>query len=147
MFSQKPVISFRSARKLSSYLLKAKLYRIQRTVTSFKCTKKRCKVCQNVNITDSFTFSVTQNTCKISHKLTCDDKCITYCLTSKQCRKQYVGAADSFRKRCNNYKNNVRKFLRRESCIQQHLFEHFHSSGHTGFVEYVCITLKMLCIT
>ena len=92
VFSQKPMISFRGARKLSSHLVRAKLYRIERTVGSFKCTTKHFEVCknvnrtytllkeqldhldvpksvqsENVNITDSFTSSVTQNTYKISH--------------------------------------------------------------------------------
>ena len=58
VFSPKPMISFRSARKLSSHLVKGKLYPVQRTVKSFKCTKKRCEVCQIGNITDSFTSSV-----------------------------------------------------------------------------------------
>ena len=59
VFSSKPVISFRSARKLSSYLVKTKLYPIERTVGSFKCTKKRGEVCKNVNINGSFNSSVT----------------------------------------------------------------------------------------
>ena len=100
VFSSKPVISFRSARKLSSYLVKTKLYPIERTVGSFKCTKKRCEVCEKIHITDSFTSSVTQNTYKINHKLNCDDKCLIYLLSCKQCRKQYVGeTVDAFRKR------------------------------------------------
>ena len=73
--SPKSMISFRSARKLSRYLVRAKLYPIERTVGSFKCTKRRCEVCENVNITNSFTSSATQNTYKINHKLNCDDKC------------------------------------------------------------------------
>ena len=122
--------------------MRAKLYRIERTVGSFKCTKKRCEVCENVNITDSFTSSVTQNTYKINHKLNCDDKCLIYLLTCKQCRKQYVGeTADAFHIKWNNYKNNSRKVLRGESCMQQHLFEHFQSPEHTDFIEDVCITL------
>ena len=44
-FFLEPMISFSSARKLSSYLVRAKLCPIERTVGSFKCTKKRCKVC------------------------------------------------------------------------------------------------------
>ena len=122
-------------------LSRAKLYPIHRTVGSFKCTKKRCEVCKNVNITDSFTSLVTQNMYKINHKLNCDDKCLIYLLTCKQCRKQYVGeTTDTFQKRWNNYKNNARKFLRRESYMQEHLFEHFQRPGHTGFIENVCIT-------
>ena len=55
--------------------------------------------------------------------------------------KQYVGeTTDAFRKRWNSYKNNARKFLREESCMQQYLFEQFRSSGHTSFAEDICIT-------
>ena len=74
MFSPKAMISFRSARKLSSYLVRAELYSIQETVRSFKCTKKRCEVSKNVNITESFISSITEKTYKINHKLTCNDK-------------------------------------------------------------------------
>ena len=50
VFSPKPMISFRSARKLSSYLVRAKLYPTEITAGSFKCTKKRCEVCKTVNM-------------------------------------------------------------------------------------------------
>ena len=46
----------------------------------------------------------------------------------------------AFRKRWSNYKNSARKLFKGESCMQQHLFEHFQSLGHTDFVEDVCIT-------
>ena len=81
VFSPKPMISFRSARKLGSYLARAKLYPIKRTVGSLKYAKKSCELCENVNTTGSFTSSVTQNIYKINHKLNCDDKCFIYLLT------------------------------------------------------------------
>ena len=37
VFSVAPIVSFKSARKLNSYLAGAKLYPLQRTVESFKC--------------------------------------------------------------------------------------------------------------
>ena len=37
VFTPKPMISFDSARKMSSYLLRAKLYPEERTKGSFKC--------------------------------------------------------------------------------------------------------------
>ena len=49
------MVSFRSARKVSSYLVRAKLYPLERTVGSFKCKKSGCQVCLNVNETDIFT--------------------------------------------------------------------------------------------
>ena len=43
-FTLAPIVSFKSSRKLSSYLAKAKLYPWSRTVASFKCNKSRCEV-------------------------------------------------------------------------------------------------------
>ena len=41
-FSPKPMISFKSARKLSSYLVWAALYPIERPARLFKCIINRC---------------------------------------------------------------------------------------------------------
>ena len=40
------LISFLSARKLRNYPVRAKIYPTERSVGSFKCGKKCCKVCQ-----------------------------------------------------------------------------------------------------
>ena len=42
VFTPKPMVSFRSARKLSSYLVRAKLYPLERKVGSFKYQGKSC---------------------------------------------------------------------------------------------------------
>ena len=60
-----PMITFRSSRKLSSYLVRAKLYPQERVTGSCKCRGKRCVVCLNVNETSTFTSSVTHETHKI----------------------------------------------------------------------------------
>ena len=44
-FTPSPMISFPSSRKISSYIVRAKLYTLERTVGSYKCGKKRCEVC------------------------------------------------------------------------------------------------------
>ena len=43
-FLPQPMILFRSPCKISSYLLRAKLYPLDRVVRSTKCCKKRCEV-------------------------------------------------------------------------------------------------------
>ena len=111
IFTPKPMVSFRSARKLSSYLLRAKLYPLERKVGSFKCKGKRCQ-----NETDSFDSSVTKQGYKINHCFTFNEKCLIYFLTCKVSLKLYVGqTVDKFRLRWNNYKNNNRKYQRLES--------------------------------
>ena len=54
-FNPGPMVSFRGARKLRSYLVRAKLYPLERSVALFECSIKRFEVCMNV--TESNTFS------------------------------------------------------------------------------------------
>ena len=115
IFSVAPIIIFiKRARKLSSYLVRAKLYPLQRTVGSFKCNKPRCEVGINFIETDTFTSTATGESFKINHKFNCDDKCLIYLLTCNQCTKQCVGKTmDSFRFRWNNF--NCHKNAKGES--------------------------------
>ena len=147
-FTPQPMVSYRSARKLSSYLVRAKLYPIERKVGSCKCKGKRCEVCKNVLETDTFTCSNDQTTYKINHKFDCNEKCLVYLITCNKCLKQYVGqTVDMFRSRWNNYKDNSRKFDRGlyaktvfEDCTQRYLYEHFQLPGHTGFSQDTFVT-------
>ena len=51
VFTPRPMITFLSAWKLSSYLVRAKLYPLEGNVGSCKCYRKRCEVCDNVTET------------------------------------------------------------------------------------------------
>ena len=142
LFLAGTMVSLRGARKLSSYLVRAKLYPFHRKIGSKKCAKNCCEVCDYVTDTDTFTSTVTGESFKINHQLNCDDRCIIYLLTCKQCQKQYTGeTTDDFRYRWNNYKSNSRKFDRKEPCMQEHLYRHFSSPGHRGFLNDVSVTL------
>ena len=113
-----PMVSHRSARKLSSYLVRAKLQPIAGIVGSKGCGKKRCEICVNVCEADTFSSTVTGETFKINHKLNCDDKCLIYLFTCECCGKQYVGeTTGEFTFRWNNYKCNDRKYTRNEDCF------------------------------
>ena len=90
VFMPGPMATFPSSRKLSSYLVRAKLYPLERVTGSCKCRGKRCTVCLNVNETSTFTSSVTHEAYKINHKFDCNSKCLIYLLPCKQCSKHYV---------------------------------------------------------
>ena len=90
LFLAGTMVSLRGARKLSSYLVRAKLYPFQRKIGSKKCAKNCCEVCDYVTDTDTFTSTVTGESFKINHQLNCDDRCIIYLLTCKQSQKQYI---------------------------------------------------------
>ena len=61
-FTPGPMISFRNAKKLSSYLVRAKLYPIERTVESFKCNGKSYQIFLNMMETDTLTSTTTGET-------------------------------------------------------------------------------------
>ena len=108
---------------------------------ALKCGKRRCEVCSNVTDASTFNSTVTGDTFKINHSLNCDDKCLIYLMTCKQCNKQYTGeTTDLFRNRWNNYKDNARKIDRKESCMQKHLYKHFQTEGHKGFLNEASVT-------
>ena len=46
---------------------------------------------------------------------------------------------DEFRLRWNNCKSNDWKNAQNQVCLQEHLFEHFKSEGHGGFLKNVSI--------
>ena len=61
-FMPGPMSTVFSSRKLSSYLVRAKLYHLERVTRSCKFRGKQCAVWVNVNETSTFTCSVTNET-------------------------------------------------------------------------------------
>lgn len=87
VFQLEPMVSLRSPRNLSSYLVRAKMYPLERKTGSFKYKGNRCQVCLNVSETEKFTSTVTHMSHKIKHSFDCNDKCLTYLLACKTCLK------------------------------------------------------------
>ena len=59
-----PMVSFRGAHKLSSYLVRDKLYPLQRKVGPKKCVKNPYEVCDYM--TDADTFTSQENPLKLT---------------------------------------------------------------------------------
>ena len=135
------MVSFRNSKKISSYLVRAKLYSVERPIGLLNCKRPRCQVCAYVNEADSFTSTVTRESYKINHKFDYMEKCLIYPLTCNKCRKQYVGrTVDTFRYRRNNYGSNSHEHVHSISCTQEHLYKHFCDIEHRGFLNDVSIT-------
>ena len=108
-FRPKPMISYKSSRKISSYLVRAKSYPINRTAGCYKCGSKRCEACKYITETDTFISTVTGETFKINHRFDCNDKCLVYLMTCNKCKKQNTGRTiDQFCSRWNNYKSSLK---------------------------------------
>ena len=129
VFSPAPFVSFRSPRNLKSYLVRSKIYPLERKVDSEKCKSKRCLLCLNAPETDVFEPFQNKEQYKINHQLNCNHKCLIYLPSCKVCGFQDVGSnTDKFRLRWNNYKENNRKAKSREEHTQPLVFEHFSSN-------------------
>ena len=80
---------------------------------------------------DTFWSTATSEGFKVNPKLNCDGNCLIY-----------VGeSTDEFCLRWNNYRSNDRKSAQNEACVQENLFEHFKSEGHSGFLGNVSTAL------
>ena len=108
------MVSCRNARTSSSYFVRAKLYPLEQKRGSYKRGSSRCQVCKNIEETETFSSTVTEETYKINHHLCCNDRCFIYLLTCKVCGKQYTGkTVDNFRSRWNNYKDSDRALVKK----------------------------------
>ena len=144
VFSPPPIVSYRSARKIKDYVVRSKLYPVERKVGCRECGSSRCQVCKRISITEEFTSFTTTKTYKINHSFDCNDKCLIYLLSCKSCGKQYVGnTIDHFRSRWNNYKSDVRKAESGDmkNVKQKFLQSHFLQRDHQGFLKDVEVRL------
>lgn len=58
---------FRTAKKLSSILVRSKLYPLKRVIGSSKYNGNGCAVCMSVNETSTFASLVTHEIYKVNH--------------------------------------------------------------------------------
>ena len=67
VFTPAPFVSIPSVRNLKSFLVRSKVYPLERKVGSAKCNGKHCQVCLNINETDTLESFQTKQKCKINH--------------------------------------------------------------------------------
>ena len=90
VFSPAPFVFFRSTRNLKSYLVKSKIYPLERKVGSEKCNSKPCLVCLIKSLWNGhFKSFQTKGEYKINLLISCNDKCIIYLLSLKVCGLRY----------------------------------------------------------
>ena len=104
------MVTYRSARKIKDYIVRSKLYPLERNVGCEGCGNGRCQVCKNIKVTDIFDSFTTNKSYKINHLFDYNDKCLIYLFSSRTYGKQYTGKTTyHFRYRWNNYKMEARK--------------------------------------
>ena len=137
MFTPAPILSFRSAKKIKDYLVRAKLYPLEWNVGSIKFSKSKCAIILEVQI--SF-LAVTGVTYKINHYFNCDSKCLVYLITCCAFELKYTGQTCNVFQKC-NYRCYARKAERGEECKQKYLYEHYLQDDHHGVLNDAQVTL------
>ena len=66
VFSPPLIVSYRSARKIKDYIVRSKLYHLERKVGCQGCGSSRCQVCNSISIAEEFTSFTTLKTNKIN---------------------------------------------------------------------------------
>ena len=64
------MVSNRSARKIKDYIVRSKLYPLERNVGCEGCGNGRCQVCKNIKVTDIFDSFTTKKATKLTIDLT-----------------------------------------------------------------------------
>ena len=135
-----PIVLFRGARKLSSYLVRIKFYPLHHKIGSKNVLKIVVKFVIMWLILTHLLVMWLKNLLKL--KLNCDDRYIIYLLTCKQCQKKYTGeTTDDIKYRWNNCKSKSWKFDRKESCMEEYLYINFISPDQRSFLNDVSVTL------
>ena len=62
VFSPPPIVSYRSVRKIKDYLVRSKLYPVERKVGCQRCGSFRCQVCKSISINEELTSFTTKKT-------------------------------------------------------------------------------------
>ena len=70
VFSPPPMVSYRSARNIKDYIVRSKLYPIERNVGCGGCGNGSCQVCENIKVTDTFDSFTTKKVTKSTRNLT-----------------------------------------------------------------------------
>ena len=144
LYSDEEVEKVSSPLPINNYIVRSKLYPVERSVGCRGCGRSRCQVCENIKATDTFISFTTKNTCKINHSFDCNDKCLIYLFNCNTCCKQYTGkTTDHFRSRWNNYKSEARKAEsdNMENIKQKFSESHFLQPDHKRFLKDVNIRL------
>ena len=61
VFSPSPIAFYRSAKKIKYYIVRSKLYTVERKVGCRGCGSSRCQVCKSINITEELLASPLKN--------------------------------------------------------------------------------------
>ena len=140
VFPGLPIVGFKRGKSLKDLLVRSKVPVEKETDgKSCCCHGKRCELCTFSEEKNTFTSKEGSDTYKIKEglHLDCNSENVIYLITSKKCKKQYVGSyITRFRTRFNNYRSCHWKFFMGHSVIQVSFHAHFMLDRHCAIDDW-----------
>jgi len=128
------IFGYRRNKNLRDLLVKSSLPEEQEASiplarTTNQCSNKKCRYCPKINTSGSITSSTTNLKFHTMENVTCKSHNLIYCITCKNCKKQYVGQTKRrLQERFQNHFYNVSKGI-------EQIGRHFNSLNHNGIED------------
>lgn len=131
IFQQPPLLAFRQPPNLRHKLISRKLHSDYEVTNngSKPCNKKRCKLCNQINLSKSVTH--TNGTFNIMGSYSCTSSNVVYLIQCKRCSKgSYVGeTGQKLQARMNLHRHTIKEHKEDSLCTP--VGHHFSQSDHT----------------
>jgi len=130
-FPLPPRVAFRRPKNLRDKIIRARLPSSSSSDFCGPCFgRSDCQLCLVLPHQDSIVSSSGRSfrlSCGVNAN--CKSVFVVYCITCVQCRLQYVGCTNNFRKRANQHKSIISRRLAKPECFR--LYEHFSRPDHS----------------
>jgi hypothetical protein len=143
LFEHKPMLAHKRAPNIRDMLVRATTNYPSETDSNevrFDCNAKRCRrrncpLCPKAPLQGHIKSHVTKESYRTTNNVSCETLNVIYCLTCKQCGKQYVGETKrSFRIRVSEHQGDVRNQRN-----QKPVARHYNSKHHSLKCMSACI--------
>jgi hypothetical protein len=134
LFEQKPMLAHKRSPNMRDLLVKATTEYPPEPIENedkfdcniSKCTRRFCPICPKATAQGHIKSHFTKQTYRTVTKVTCETANVIYCLSCKQCGKQYVGETKrKFRIRINEHLGDIRNQRNHKPVAK-----HFNSPNH-----------------
>jgi len=97
------------------------------------CQNSKCKLCNNITVTNTFSSTVTKKTYNITEPMNCNTTSVIYLITCLKCQIQYVGETKrKLKDRFNNHRSDIK--LHKQTAVSIHFNNILHNYNHISVV-------------
>ena len=135
IYESKPIVAYKSPTNVHDMLVHSKLSKPRRDFNVTKCYRRRCTHCSTINESNLFTCTTSSTVHNINNDLSCTSTDVTYLITCKKCKAQYVGQThQKCANRINSHKYDIAHFPDTLTIVSDHLNLPGHSVQDFSFM-------------